>query len=402
MEQKAGAAEGQSRSAIPLYLAANILYWVSLYLYVPTLPTVVEARTGSLAVVGIVIAMYGLWQAVARIPVGMAVDATGRRRPFLATGFLFAAAGAMVMGVGQTAFALATGRALTGFAAATWVPLVALFAGFYSPEKSVYSASVLTMTGAVGRLSAMSVGGLLSDLGGERLPFYLAAVSGLLAALVILAVPFRRGAQQQPSMKGLLAMSRSADLMIPTLLQTFASFASWAVLLSFVPVLAQRLGATDAVKGLLMSASTAASLGGNLLVTTLARRTRPLRLLPGAILLQAAGIVAAALAPSLAVLFAAAVVMGVSTGVSYPTLMGLSVARVSPAERATAMGVHQAVYAVGMFTGPWYAGAIAEAVGIRPMFALTAALVTATSVVLFLLLARRPNRAPDSRTSEPA
>jgi MFS family permease len=397
----ASEADQHRRYPIRLYLTANLFFWISLYLYVPTLPTVVESRTGSLAAVGIVISMYGLWQAVARIPVGIAVDATGRSRPFLAIGFLFAAAGALVMGLGQTAVALAAGRALTGLAAATWVPLVALFAGFYASDRSVYSASILAMVGAVGRLGAMSVGGLISDVGGEALPFLLAAVSGILAAVVIIAIPFEVRPKQPPTLKGLVRVSGSADLMIPTLMQTMASFASWAVLLSFVPVLAQRLGAADSLKGLLMSASTAASLGGNALVTALARRTRPMRLLPASFVLQAAGILTAAFAPSLPVLFAAAIMMGLATGASYPTLMGLSVARAAPEERATAMGVHQAVYAIGMFTGPWYGGVLAETLGLRTMFGLTAVLLLGGCAVLLFLFARGAGRATRGRTPPP-
>jgi MFS family permease len=36
------------------------------------------------------------------------------------------------------------------------------------------------------------------------------------------------------------------------------------------------------------------------------------------------------------------------------------------------MGLHQAVYAIGMFGGPWVGGWLADAVGIRPMFGVTA------------------------------
>jgi len=53
-------------------------------------------------------------------------------------------------------------------------------------------------------------------------------------------------------------------------------------------------------------------------------------------------------------------------------LMGMSIERVADAERTTAMGLHQAVYAIGMFAGPWLSGMLADAMGIGPMFALTA------------------------------
>jgi MFS family permease len=59
-------------------------------------------------------------------------------------------------------------------------------------------------------------------------------------------------------------------------------------------------------------------------------------------------------------------------GIGYPVLMGMSIERVSNAERSTAMGLHQSVYAIGMFAGPAFSGAIAAAIGIQPMFAVTA------------------------------
>jgi predicted MFS family arabinose efflux permease len=37
------------------------------------------------------------------------------------------------------------------------------------------------------------------------------------------------------------------------------------------------------------------------------------------------------------------------------------------------MGLHQAVYAIGMFVGPWLSGILADALGLQPMFAVTAA-----------------------------
>jgi len=64
--------------------------------------------------------------------------------------------------------------------------------------------------------------------------------------------------------------------------------------------------------------------------------------------------------------------MGLAQGIGYPVLMGMSIEHVADAERTTAMGLHQAVYAIGMFTGPWLSGILSEAMGIQPMFGMTA------------------------------
>jgi MFS family permease len=52
--------------------------------------------------------------------------------------------------------------------------------------------------------------------------------------------------------------------------------------------------------------------------------------------------------------------------------MGLGIQQVADAERTTAMGLHQAVYAIGMSGGPWLSGVLADAIGIQPMFGVTA------------------------------
>jgi predicted MFS family arabinose efflux permease len=48
--------------------------------------------------------------------------------------------------------------------------------------------------------------------------------------------------------------------------------------------------------------------------------------------------------------------------------MGMSIEKVDDSRRSTAMGLHQSVYAVGMFAGPWLSGILAKAMGIQPMF----------------------------------
>ncbi len=160
----------RSRTTVVVFLAADFLYWASMYLYMPTLPGIIEARTGSLTAVALVVSMYGLWQAVARIPVGIGVDATGRSRVFLAGGFVLSAAGAVVLCFGRTTLALASGRALTGLAAATWVPMVTVFGGFFPRGRLVAATSLLTMVGAAGRLLALSAGGFLNDAAGASVP----------------------------------------------------------------------------------------------------------------------------------------------------------------------------------------------------------------------------------------
>jgi MFS family permease len=84
-----------------------------------------------------------------------------------------------------------------------------------------------------------------------------------------------------------------------------------------------------------------------------------------------------AVAPSLALIFVAQFFIGLSQGMGYPVLMGMSIRYVSGENRTTAMGLHQSVYAIGMFAGPWLSGILADAIGIQPMLGVTAFAVLA-------------------------
>ena len=73
----------------------------------------------------------------------------------------------------------------------------------------------------------------------------------------------------------------------------------------------------------------------------------------------------------------AIVLLGLGTSLNYPTLMGLSIRKVAESERNFAMGLHQTVYAIGMFAGPALSGVLAQYFGIQPMFAATAVMAIA-------------------------
>jgi MFS family permease len=86
-------------------------------------------------------------------------------------------------------------------------------------------------------------------------------------------------------------------------------------------------------------------------------------------------------ARSLALVFVAQVCFGLASGIGYSVLMGLSIRDVDETQRATAMGLFQAVYAIGMFAGPWLSGVLADGIGIQPMFGVVGAVCLAVGLL---------------------
>ncbi|MBM3188197.1 MAG: MFS transporter [Chloroflexi bacterium] len=377
------------RLMIVLIGAAVFLYWLALYFYVPTLPTYVESKSENLAMVGVVLSMYGLWQALIRFPLGIVADWLGRRKPFLIAGFALAGLGAYLMGVTESVNGLLVGRAITGLAAGTWVPLVVAFSSLFPQEEAVRASSLLTLIGSLGRVLGTAVTGSLNALGGYALAFYLATGAAGLAILV--ALPYREEVRAPKPFSvrsiGVLAVRR--DVLLPALLNLVSQYANWTATFGFVPILAKALGATDVTLSILLSTNVAMLVLGNLVATGISKRLGARRLTYLSFSLLAVGLVGAALSPSLGLLFASQFCVGLSVGIAYPVLMGMSIRHVEDAERNTAMGWHQAVYALGMFSGPAISGVLADAIGIRSMFGVTAFACLAIGILGTQLLARR-------------
>ncbi len=359
------------RVLIPLYAFAVFLYWGALYVYMPTLSVYVESKTDRLAWVGVVLAMYGLWQAVIRLPLGIAADWVGRRKPFILAGFALAGFGALTMGLANGLPGLIVGRSLTGFAAGSWVLLVVAFSSLFPPEQAVKASAILSVVTSVARLIATGLTGSLNALGGYALAFFVAVGAAGAAILVMLLVKEPRGKMQPVTFRQVASFVSQREVLLPALLATVLMYGVWSSSFGFTPNLAKRLGAGGQVLSLLTTLYVAVVMVGNFLTSATVERLGERTLVVIGFSSMALGLIALALAQSVTLVFAGQILMGISSGVGYPVLMGLSIRDVAESKRATAMGFFQAVYAIGMFSGPWLSGMLADAIGLSGMFGIT-------------------------------
>jgi MFS family permease len=252
------------------------------------------------------------------------------------------------------------------------VPLVAVFSSLFPSHEAVRASAMLTFVGSVGRVLATGVTGSLNELGGYSLAFFLAAGTAALGVLALLPTRESRRPPRRPSVGGIGRLVSRRDVLLPALLAAVSQYVNWTATFSFTPILARQLGATDVAQSVLVSMHIGVVTLGNLVATAFVSRIGARRLVVLSFVLMSAAVGGAALAPTLGLLFVSQFCMGLSQGTSYPVLMGMSIQHVADAERTTAMGLHQAVYAIGMFSGPWLSGMLADVVGIQPMFGVTA------------------------------
>jgi MFS family permease len=382
----------RDKTRLIVFASAVFLMWFSQYSYVPTLPEYLRARLTSLALVGSVLAMYGLWQVVVRLPLGILIDAVGRQKLFILGGFCLCALGALLLGSARTAFGLYVGRSLTGAAMGTWVPLVVVFSGFFPEKQSVRASAILAMVSAAAKLSASALNGYLNQWGGSFLAFLVAAWAAAAGALLVLPVPVDSRPAGAPRLRPLLGLFLRGSVLLPSVLAALNQYVIFGISLGFMPVLAGRLGAGDISLGYLATTNLLFFVVGNMAVTSSTFRFRSESMMLVSYLLFGAAVGLAGLARSIPFLFILQAFIGIAHGIGYPVQMGLSIRDVPSGQRTAAMGFYQSVYANGIFLGPWACGVLAESLGLRPMFALTAGAVLVLGLSGGIVLLRQAGR----------
>jgi len=381
----------QSRTGRSLFALSVFLFWLAHYLYMSTLPVYLRSKTDSLGQVGTVLAMYGLWQVVLRFPLGRLVDRVGRHKLFILCGTALAGLGALLLCRAGGFWGLMAGRSLAGISMATWVLQVVAFSAFFDLKETVRAGAILTLVSSLAKLTGTSLNGVLNTLGGYSLPFLLSAATIAAAMILLLPVgdPTRRISSSPPQAGYVRELLKKPSVVCPSLLAIISQFINFSVTFGFLPLLAGQLGADDVLKSLLISVNILALILGNLLVAGLAGRIKATVLMTASFTFFTIGVTGTAVTGQLGWLFVLQALLGLAHGIGYPTLIGTTISEVPQNQRATALGLHQTVYALGMFAGPWLSGHLADLIGVRGTFGIIAGICAVFSTLIIRRLRRR-------------
>jgi predicted MFS family arabinose efflux permease len=369
---------------MPLATAAIVCFWVSLYLYVPILPLHAEALGASLAMVGAIVASYAIAQLLLRIPIGVGADLLGRRRPFALVSLALSGVAAVWLALADDPWSLFWARSLTGLAAAGWVAISVLYASYYSPSRATAATSALMAANTGGILIATPIGALVAELWGVRATFALAAAVAAVGMALLAAAPEPPMERARYSVATFGRVVRRAELWQISLVAVALIFVTFATTFGFLPLLSEEAGASTVEVGWVATVAVGAALPGVLATPRLVDRLGVRGTLLVASVLSALALAAMPAADSWELVALLQLPAGVGRGVLTTVLLSLALRVAPPAEQATAMGVYQAIYAVGMFAGPAVSGPVAEAWGIAAVFYLSAAVTLGGLALAYL------------------
>ena len=388
------------KTTIRAYYVSMFLYWGALYVYSPILSVYAQSLGASFTTVGLVVGAYGFVQMWLRIPLGVWSDRLGRRLPFLYAGHFFNLVGCLGLAMAPTSLYLIAFRGVLGISAATWVAFTVLFASYFPPDQSPKAMGVVTAINGISLIVVNGAGGQIAQMWGMGATFYAGAVLAAMGLVATVPIKEHRTHRQPPTFKQIWRIMTHPALMLIAAITALNHYTFWATTFGFIPVHAANLGASKLALGIIgvaalvpytltapMNHHFAARLGENRTVFT-------------GILVMAVAMFVVPLIHNIPLLAVAQGASGFGRGLVYPLLMGLSIREISGEDRATAMGVFQAIYAIGMFLGPATAGAVADVAGLSGAFIIAGAVSVVAAVAGLTLIGRTndPSRSGRAQT----
>ncbi|MBW5444484.1 MFS transporter [Cohnella sp. CFH 77786] len=371
-----------------LLSAATILYWASMYIYVPILGPYLEFRGIPVALIGFILGSYGLTQIAVRLPLGLYSDAMRRRKPFLIAGMLAGAASCALFLLPGTWGGPLAGRLIAGLCASAWVPFTVLYASFYPANRTGQAMGTLQFLTVTGQLAGMLGSGWLAHWGGYDTAFQAGIVLAAAGLLVVLgirepasdAVP--AGHTDAHSLRS--RVFRSAGLWQVSSLSLLAHGILFITMFGFTPLQAVQMGAGEAqltgiVAAFMIPHAAVSLVAGRYLAPKFGTKG----LILSGFLLTGLFTAAIPYSHSLGGLAVTQGLNGAAQALYFPLLLGMAIQDFPPVLRASAMGLYQSVYSVGMFLGPYLAGGLNALGGLAAGFwfggllGLTAAVLSA-------------------------
>ena len=362
------------------------LYWGALYVYSPILSVYAASLGASFTTVGVIVGAYGFVQMLLRIPVGIWSDRLGRRLPFLYAGHFFNLLGCLGLAFAPNAACLVLARGVFGISAATWVGFTVLYASYFPPHETPKAMGVVSAVNGISLTIFIGLGGQIAEIWGMKSTFHVGAILAILGMVTTAPVKEKRATRGSLTVRKAQSVITHPIVITTALISALNQYVIWATTFGFIPLYADGLGASKSALGVVGVIALLPYTLASLVNHRIASRLGENRALFAGILVMAMMAFVVPLIRNLPILAITQGISGIGRGMTYPLLMGLSIRQIPVQDRATAMGVFQATYAIGMFIGPMTCGALADVFGLSGAFVVAGAICSVAAFIALILL----------------
>ncbi len=362
----------QKPYTIGIFTFTTAMLWFSLYAYIAELSTYATTLNASYRMIGFITGSYGLTQLILRIPLGIFSDYIGKRKLFIIIGMAISVISSLLTFIAPSQWSLLITRSLAGVTASVWVVVTVLFSSYFRKDEATKSVGIMNSYNAIGQLVGMSLGGAVSYFMGTRYLYLLAAIGAFIGLISSCFIVEPKIEVLKRHFSDYLQIAKDRKLQIVSVLGILSQFLTFATAFGFVPILAKKLGAGS----LELSLLTLLAIIPAIFISRLASSFIPNQIgkkntINIGFALSSLLCIVMPFITSLPVLYVVQFFSGIGRSMVFPLLMGLGIQHISEGKRATAMGMFQASYGIGMVLGPILLGFIAQSYGLITGFIVT-------------------------------
>lgn len=368
-----------------LLLMIVSMFWFAQYVYVPyQTPFLIEMGTPT-AVVGIVVGAYGLTQFLARMPIGLAADRVGRHKGFIIFGVAAAGLASVLRIVMPDADGFLAANLLSGLASGMWISFMVLFATYFAQDKLQKATGRIIAANNIG----IFCGFLLSTVSYATYGMGFLCLAGALvsgaALLLSLGIREERVVREPLAVRELITVYKDKRLILFSMFALVQQGIMMSTSMSFTAEAARRIGATEWEIGMCAVVYIiAAVVSSYFAASDLASRYGAKVWVPMSSMALVIYCLLVPHAPTALAFYGVQLFAGISTGVLFSYCTSEAMQEVPQSKRSTAMGYHQALYAIGMTVMPVITGNIVAACGMANAFYFLAATSLVGVVVSYL------------------
>ena len=367
-------------------ILGSLFWWLSLYIYVPVLPIYSKDLGSSLQFIGIIVGSYALGQILFRIPIGYLSDRLKSRKLFSVLSGIVSFLGSLYLFISNSPNDILIGRTITGVAAAGWVAISVYYSSFFPRNERFKSSTIILSSNMLSVFLGTFLSGYISDLISIKTCFLLSMVAAILSSILFLfskEKPF--DAKSQFSTIQFINLLRNKLLICLCLIGIFIQFITFSINFSYFPIYLNELSFSDSIVGNLVAFYTLASFIGTISSPRLIKRFGLWKIFIYSAILIGLTTLITPLFENLFLLIFLRLIGGIGGGIIFSSCMSSIVRGFQENYQASAMGIFQAVYAIGMFLGPILSGVIGSSINLESVFIFSSSVTLPIILISFFI-----------------
>ncbi len=347
------------------------LFWFAQYIYVPNTAPYLLAQKVTADFVGIIVGVYGGVQMSLRFPMGILADWLGKHKLIIIVGCAFSGGASVVRILESTGYGFLIANIMSGVASSLWVSFMLLSTKYITPDRMQTQIGYLFAANNFGIMLAFITSAVCFEGFGMDFLCLCSALSGALAMLLAMSLKEDDPAyahlheppesKHRPLIADLVKVAKRKRIWFFAFLASIQQGVTMTTIMSFSNEAALRIGGSSYEMGLM----TIVFILFNVISSYYSGKPPFTRISQGflvssALFLLAAYCFLSVMVTHIYLLIIIQVFLGWSFGFVFTIATSEAIVGVEHYRRSSAIGLFQALFAIGMTTIPIIAGRIIE------------------------------------------